>query len=289
MNNFYNKILITLFIALLVFGFSSKVDAETLMVKQGEVLLYPLNVKKTVSAYFGSEKIPVFQKGGKSYAIVAADVNKKTGNYTLSIKSGTKVLQSKVVEVKSGIYQKKSTGVAYKFTKLPSKEQAKVVKEKAPLAALLVAAVKEPSPKLSATSFGNPLDAVKITSPFGYKRIYTNYSTTHHGVDLRAKIGTPVYAVSDGKVLWGEQKALYLEGPTVVIDHGEGIISKYLHLSEVLVKTGGEVKEGDLIGYSGDQGADVNGAHLHFAIKVGNAAVNPLQLIGEFQKLKANP
>ncbi len=103
---------------------------------------------------------------------------------------------------------------------------------------------------------------------------------------MRAPIGTPVYAISDGEVLWGEQKSLYLEGPTIAIDHGEGIVSKYLHLSKVLVQTGATVHAGDLIGYSGDQGADVNGAHLHFAIKVGNASVNPLQFIQEFQKLK---
>lgn len=286
MNNFYSKTLVFLFMALFVFGLASKVNAETLMIRQGEVLLYPLNIETDVSAYLNNEKMPVFQYGGKGYVLIAVDVNKKVGNYNLSIKSGAKILQKQVVKVKLGSYKKVLTKVPYKFTTLSSKEQAVVAKEKAPLVALLVAAVAEPSPKLRDASFRSPLDEVKTTSSFGYKRIYTNYSTTHQGVDLRAKIGTPVYAVSGGEVLWGEQKALYLEGPTIVINHGEGVVSKYLHLSKVLVQTGDVVSKGDLIGYSGDQGADVNGAHLHFAIKVGNASVNPLQFIQEFQKLK---
>lgn len=268
-----------------VMGSTFNASAATISVKQGEVLIFPINMEGDVSAYLGGEKMPVFKEGSKRYVLLSADVNKRTGNYNLQIKQGTKVLEKKTVQVKLGSFKKISMKVPYKFSTLPKEKQDRVVEEKAPLTASLIEAVKEPSAKLW-TIFYNPLDKMTTTSPFGYKRIYTNHTTTHSGIDLRAGIGTAVYAISDGEVLWGEQKGLYLEGPMVVINHGEGIVSKYLHLSKVSVATGGAVKAGDIIGYSGAEGADVTGAHLHLTIKVGNASVSPLQFIKEFQKLK---
>src|SRR3989344_4571684 len=280
MDNFYSKILISVLVAGAALGWGFGASAATLSLKQGEVLIYPLkNTETELSAYLSGEKMPTFKYGGKRYALLAADVNKKTGSYNLQIKSGTNVLEKKTISVKSGTYPKVLKKVPYKFGTLPKAEQETVTKDKAPLVSSLAEAVKTPSPKLWQSNFINPLMEMKTTSPFGYKRIYTNHSTTHNGVDLRAGIGTAVYAISDGKVLWGEQKSLYLEGPMVVIDHGDGIVSKYLHLSKGLVQTGSMVKAGGIIGYSGAEGADVNGAHLHFAIKVRNASVSPLQFI----------
>jgi murein DD-endopeptidase MepM/ murein hydrolase activator NlpD len=286
MGNFSAKFLFSLIFLLCILGFGRGVNAAFLTVKQGEVLLYPIDFPTTTSVLFGGVKMPVFNYGNKKYVLVVADVNKQLGNYNLRIKEGEKELEKKVIQIKAGTYKKIVTKTAYKFTTLPKAEQEAVVKDKAPLVALLSKVVTETKPKLWESIFRNPLDTITATSPFGYKRIYTNHSTTHQGVDLRAKIGTPIYAISDGIVLWGESKALYLEGPTVVIDHGDGIVSKYLHLSKILVQAGAKIKAGEIIGYSGDQGADVQGAHLHFAIKVGNASVNPLQFIKEFQKLK---
>ena len=286
MSAFNVKNLFFLIFLLCVFGFSRGVDAAALSMKQGEVLLYPVSFPTATSVLFGGVKMPVFDYKGKKYALVAADVNKKPGGYNLRIKKGEKELAKKTIQIKTGTQPKVLMKKAYKFTALPKEKQAEVVKDKAPLVAALDKATAEAKPKLWKSLFRNPLAVMTTTSPYGYTRIYTNHSTTHHGEDLRAKIGTPVYAISDGIVLWGEGKALYLEGPTVVIDHGDGIISKYLHLSKVLAKAGYKVKAGDIIGYSGDQGADVQGAHLHFAVKVGNASVSPLQFIKEFQKLK---
>ncbi len=281
---------IFLFIVLLLYliGYGASADAAALSIRQGEVLLYPLSFSnsKTTSALFGGEKIPVFDYKGKKYALIAVDVNKKPGNYNLRFKEDERELEKKAIQVKTGTQPKVMMKRAYKFKTLPKEKQADVVKDKAPLVVALSKAATEPKPKLWEALFQSPLDSMTTTSPYGYTRIYTNHSTTHHGEDLRAKIGTPVYATSDGIVLWGEGKALYLEGPTVVIDHGDGIISKYLHLSKVVAKAGSEVKAGEIIGYSGDQGADVQGAHLHFAIKVGNASVSPLQFIKEFHKLR---
>ena len=286
MSNTNKRNFIFIIFLLCIFGFSREVDAAILTMKQGEVLLYPINFPTTTSVLFGGVKMPVFNYNGKKYALVAADVNKKRDNYNLLIKEEEKELEKMVIKIKTSTQPKVMMKKAYKFKTLPKEKQAEVLENKAPLVAALTKATAEAKPKIWQSLFRSPLSIMTTTSAFGYTRIYTNHLTTHHGEDLRAKVGTPVYAISDGEVLWVEGKALYLEGPTVVIDHGDGIISKYLHLSKVLVQAGSNVKAGDIVGYSGDQGADVQGAHLHFAIKVGNASVSPLQFIQEFQKLK---
>src|SRR3989338_8922817 len=192
MKNFYSKFLISLLAigAILGWGFGASVaSAATLSLKQGEVLIYPLkNTETELSAYLGSEKMPIFEHVGKRYALLVADVNKKTGSYNLQIKNGAKILEKKVIRVKAGSYQKVLKKVPYKFGTLPKAEQEAVAKDKAPLLSFLAEAVKAPSAKLWQSNFINPLDEMKTTSPFGYKRIYTNHSTTHHGVDLRAGI-----------------------------------------------------------------------------------------------------
>lgn len=286
MKNTESKNNIIMFSFLVLFLFGGRANAQTLTIKQGEILFYPINFAGSTSAYFGGVKTPVFGYSGHNYALVAADVSKKPGNYYLRIKSGEKELEKKIIQVKIGNYSQVVKGVPYKFATLPKDKQASVTKDKAPLVTILTKVASEASPRLWKSIFRSPLDNTKITSPFGYKRIYTNHSTIHQGVDLKAKIGTPVYAISDGKVLWGKGKPLYLEGPMVVIDHGDGIVSKYLHLSKVLAQAGNMIKGGEIIGLSGDEGADVTGPHLHFAVKVRNASVNPLQFISEFQKLK---
>lgn len=284
-----SKKFFTLILLVSLLGLGQEANATEPSLKQGEVLLYPISFPQATSALFGGIKIPFFDYAGKKYALIVADVGKLPGGYNLRIKSGDKELEKKLIEVKTGTYKKSVMGKAYKFSTLPKNKQETVVKDKAPLVASLAKAATETKPKLWQAIFANPLASMTTTSPFGYKRIYTNYSTTHRGEDLKAKVGTPVYAISDGVVLWGEGKTLYLEGPMIAIDHGDGIVSEYLHLSKVVVQTGDKVKAGDIIGYSGNQGADVSGAHLHFAIKVGNAAVSPLQFIQEFQKLKVAP
>lgn len=108
-----------------------------------------------------------------------------------------------------------------------------------------------------------PLKTLVVTSVFG-PRNYKNL-TRHNGVDFRACVGTPVYAVADGQVMVA-QNAPTSYGKYIVIDHNKfGSLSA--HLSKYEVSVGQVVKAGQLIGYSGDTG-DIDGAHLHFEIRV---------------------
>lgn len=124
--------------------------------------------------------------------------------------------------------------------------------------------------------FSLPLDS-NITSDFGKARVYNGLLKGYHsGTDFRAKVGTPIVASNDGKVVLAAKR--FYSGGTVVVDHGYGIYTCYFHMSRLDVKEGEMVKNGQVLGLSGQSGR-VTGPHLHFAARVGGVQVDPLQLL----------
>ena len=122
--------------------------------------------------------------------------------------------------------------------------------------------------------FTFPLDDIRKTSPFGAQRILNGeLQRPHYGVDLAAPAGTPVYAPADGIVSLADDD-LYFEGQTVFIDHGQGLISMYLHMSTIKVETGQAVKRGDVLGKVGATGR-ATGPHLCWRLKWRNRNLDP--------------
>lgn len=118
------------------------------------------------------------------------------------------------------------------------------------------------------------------SSPFGPTRKYIGVSkvtgkpcestSVHRGYDMAAPVGTPVIAPADGTVILADPD-LYYEGGTVFLDHGQGLTSVFMHLSEVDVTPGDTVKRGDLLAKTGNTGR-TTGPHLHWAVKWRNIA-----------------
>ncbi|MBC7322059.1 MAG: M23 family metallopeptidase [Acetomicrobium sp.] len=115
-----------------------------------------------------------------------------------------------------------------------------------------------------------------VTSPYGFKRIYNGTpGNPHRGIDFRAAVGTPVKCAADGVVsLTGDH---YFGGKSVYVDHGNGVISCYMHLSEISVKEGQFVQKGEVIALSGQTGR-ATGPHLHFGLYLLGNAVDPASL-----------
>jgi murein DD-endopeptidase MepM/ murein hydrolase activator NlpD len=125
-------------------------------------------------------------------------------------------------------------------------------------------------------SFQRPVTA-EISDVFGVQRVFNGaVESTHQGLDFRVPAGTPVSAVNSGAVLLA--RPLYFEGNCVVIDHGQGLLTLYLHLSEVRVKEGERVTKGQEIGLSGGTGR-ATGPHLHLAVRWQGVYLNPEGLL----------
>lgn len=127
-----------------------------------------------------------------------------------------------------------------------------------------------------------PLNQVKITSQFGSPRTPPNGSIYYHsGLDLRAAPGTAVYASRSGHVR--DVGEMTYTGRLVVLDHGAGYFTRYLHLQETSVQLGEWVKQGQLIGLSGQTGR-VEAPHLHWEVLWRGQNANPLTLHQHSQK-----
>jgi murein DD-endopeptidase MepM/ murein hydrolase activator NlpD len=98
----------------------------------------------------------------------------------------------------------------------------------------------------------------------------------HHGLDISADHGSPVYATADGTVVTASREGAY--GNLVTIDHGYGLETRYGHLSKYDVKSGAKVKRGQIVGRVGATGR-ATGPHLHYEVRVNGRLLNPLQLL----------
>jgi len=117
----------------------------------------------------------------------------------------------------------------------------------------------------------------KVSPNFGEKRVYNNKPrSSHSGVDVSSPFGAPVKASNSGKVVMASD--LYYSGKTVIIDHGLGVFSIYLHFSKIKVSIGDFVKKGDIIGNIGATGR-VTGPHLHWGFKILRDRVDPFSLL----------
>lgn len=122
-----------------------------------------------------------------------------------------------------------------------------------------------------------PIDIGWISSRFGFRTDpFTDKQTFHRGLDLCVPIGTPVRVTGQGVILAVQTQRGF--GRVVKVDHGNGVVSLYAHLSEALVKKGDQVSRGDIIAKTGNSGRS-SAPHLHYEIRIGDRPVNPLSYI----------
>ncbi len=126
-----------------------------------------------------------------------------------------------------------------------------------------------------------------ISSPYGRRSApFSEHSEFHRGVDIRAPYGSPVKATGNGVVRTVSYQVDY--GKYVEIDHGNGIVTKYAHLSKVLVRKGQHVQKGEKIGMVGTTG-NSTGPHLHYEVQYRGVPINPAPyLSGSINLLVSN-
>jgi biotin carboxyl carrier protein len=118
----------------------------------------------------------------------------------------------------------------------------------------------------------------RISGRFGNQRVYNGTpKSAHSGMDIAAPTGTPVKAPADGVVTFADP-GLHLTGGTLVLDHGHGVSSNFLHLSRIDAKVGDAVKQGDVIAAVGATGR-ATGPHLHWGMNWFDVRIDPLLVL----------
>jgi murein DD-endopeptidase MepM/ murein hydrolase activator NlpD len=135
------------------------------------------------------------------------------------------------------------------------------------------AADSEPTSAFPVDMVATLTDRAPISSAFGWRRDpFTGAARFHQGIDIAVKYGAEVRAAASGRVSFAGVQGGY--GHTVVIDHGDSRQTRYAHLSDVSVREGETVTEGQTIGRSGASGRS-SGPHLHFELLVAGTPVDP--------------
>lgn len=178
------------------------------------------------------------------------------------------------VAVSRAEYPSERLRVAPTMANPDSASQARIAREIA--LARQVSRAAHLSPRRWSEPFALPRPS-RITSGFGTGRIYNGKLLSRHlGTDFAGAVGDPVRAVNAGRVAL--VAPFYLAGNVVYLDHGEGLISAYFHLSKTLVKPGDEVAKGQIIGLVGRSGR-VTGPHLHFVMRYGGTTIDPMSVM----------
>ena len=126
--------------------------------------------------------------------------------------------------------------------------------------------------------FINPLDKAIVTGVYGSQRILNGKPKwPHYGIDFAAKEGTKIKAMLDGKATMVEPDLFYTGG-TLIFDHGHGVSTLYMHLKDIYVKNGQEVKQGEIIGTVGSTGRST-GPHLDVRLNWFGTRLDPATVL----------
>ncbi len=194
---------------------------------------------------------------------------------TLLIVRGTRTdTISTTIPVGSGHYPAERLRVAPSMAEPDSAAQARISREGA--RAKAVGRAAHGTERLWQEPFEPPRVA-RITSGYGTARMYNGTVTSRHlGTDFAGAVGDPVRATNRGRVALVAD--FYLAGRVIYLDHGEGLVSAYFHLSRTRVEVGEIVERGQLIGNVGRSGR-VTGPHLHWVMRYGRTTIDPMSVL----------
>ncbi len=233
-----------------------------------------INVKHNI---FEEEETKIYRQAKSAFVIIALDYWTEAGDYNLTVSlirdGNEQVLLNQSLKVLARDYAMQNLRIAQSTVDSSGSDDAyREYHEK-----FIPVRLQSDNVQYWDGKFIQPVEGV-LTTDYGARRTVngslTNYR--HNGLDLAAPTGTPIYAINHGKVVFAEQ--LKLTGNTVVIDHGLGLFSYYLHCDSLLVHVGERVIKGEQIATVGTTGFST-GAHLHFTTSYHLKNINPYAIM----------
>lgn len=239
----------------------------------GGIAIVALKAKADVApkAYFQKRPVAVLKENGVWYAVAGLGLSTKVGEHFI-VSQG----QRYPFTVTSKDYPEQHIELkTRKHIDLSAEDLARHRKEKKQATSVFEAFDAQQEPDIA---FIKPV-AGPYSSPFGLKRFFNGEPRNpHSGLDIAAAKGTPIKAPAKGKVVLTGN--FFFNGNVVYIDHGQGVVSMFCHLSEIDVSTGQTLKQGQLVGKVGATGR-ATGPHLHWSVSLNNARIDPMLLLAE--------
>ncbi len=251
------------------------------IVSQGEALMIQVNASSTKlkKLTFGGVPVRIFNYKNKATGLVGIDLNKAPGEYYVIAETYLGVFAVDKVVVKERKRKELPYNIPEKLGGNTPESQRNLIKSLAEENNDFKG-LKTGNKTWWISGFQAPLAKPIVGDEFGYYRRIGALVMPHKGVDYKTPTGTKVFATNDGIVRAVNDSRNY--GKVVVIDHGLGVFSFYLHLSETIAKKGTFVYKGDLVGLSGETGY-ADEPHLHFSIRIYGVTVDPVQFLELFK------
>lgn len=245
------------------------------LVPGGIALLKLPDYKQDTVIKFDGKRIATFKHQDSWYAIAGIPLNASAGDYEISLQYSNGVTLNHKIAVSEKKYEEQHLTIENKRKVDPNPDDMKRIDSER---GRKNRARKHWSDNIPEIDFIWPAQG-EISSIFGLRRFFNDQERSpHNGLDIAAAEGTPVHATADGTVI--ESGDFFFSGNMIYVDHGQGIISLYAHLSRIDVKPGDIIKQGDIIGAVGKTGR-ATGPHLHFAVIANQTLVDPLYLLPE--------
>ena len=252
-------------------------------VLQGEPVMITISGTSTMPVK-SAPPLSFFTYRGVPTALYGTDINQKTGTTTVTATFGDGSRVSGSFVIMPRIRPTESLPVPAQLGGNSVANQAVVLSILTKENAAIAAVYSRTDKALWTSGFAFPVASttdspLTVTDPYGYNRDSGANTITHKGVDFHAPPGTPVYAVNRGVVRVAKSYTVY--GNTVIIDHGLGLLSMYMHLSKISVYPGQLVTKGQRLGLSGETGY-AEGPHLHLTVRIGGVSVDPMGFFALF-------
>ena len=262
-----------LFIFLLLSSSVIHALPEQALVPGGIALLKLANYEQDTKVYFKNKRIAVFPYNDTWVAMAGIGLSTKPGDYEFSIKRADGLSLNTKVTVEYKKYDEQHLTIKNKRKVNPNKNDSKRIAAESKRKKKAKRLFSDSTPNVD---FIWPVTG-RISSIFGLRRFFNEQERRpHSGLDIAASEGTPIKATADGTVI--DSGDFFFSGNMIYLDHGQGIVSLYAHLSKINVKPGDIVKQGEIIGEVGQTGR-VTGAHLHFAVIANQTLIDPMFML----------
>ncbi len=230
------------------------------------------------SLTFDDKPVPVFSDESGMAALVGIDFHKKPGSYPLVLTLDDSRIFKENLEVKPRVVATAEFDIPEQLGGNTPKAEHELTATLSTDSSVLDSVTAKVNPEqLWSGPFRLPLGGdPMVTDTYGYSRKTGSVSLSHLGTDFRAAEGTPVHAINSGEVAY--TGTLRNFGKTVIIDHGLGIMTMYMHLSEIGVEAGDNVGKGDPVAKSGNTGYSL-GPHLHLSVRIGGFSIDPMKFL----------
>ena len=248
------------------------------------VITLPADAEPATARYRDRKVLVTRNDNNEHIAVIGLSLGSKPGRHYLKVKNTAGETQNLGFQVEDKAYEEQHITIKDKRKVNPEKrDMERITRESKQIKSALRHWSQQDD---IALAFEKPVEG-PTSSPFGLRRFFNEQARNpHSGLDIAAPEGTPIRAPAPGTVI--ETGDFFFNGNTVLLDHGQGLVTMYCHMNKIDVTPGQNVDSGEVLGEVGMTGR-VTGPHLHWGVSLNDARIDPLLFLPPQKQVATQP